>query len=370
MPRLALVHDWLTGMRGGEKCLDRMCRMFPDAPLATLFHSRGQLVPTIENRLVQTSWLQHLPGWQHYYRYLLPLFPSAARWTIPKCDLVVSLSHCIAKAAKPPAGVPHVCYCFTPMRYAWHMKDQYFGASRTPAAWLRDEMLTRLRDWDRRTSNRVTHFVAISQTVRRRIRDCYDRDSVVVYPPVDVDFYSPAPLPREDYYLVVSAFAPYKRIDIAVTACSQLGRQLIVIGTGQDAKRLRAIAGPTVQFLGWQADEAIRDHFRKCRALLFPGEEDFGIVPVEAQACGAPVIAFGRGGATETVRRDTGLLFEDQTVNGMIETIEQFESRGSNFDAAAARRWAETFSTQRFDSEINSYIQGVLGEALPLSRAA
>ncbi len=367
MPRVALVHDWLTGMRGGEKCLDRLCRLFPDAPLATMFHLRGQLQASIENRVIQTSWLQYLPGWRHYYRYLLPVFPAAARWRLPDCDLVFSLSHCVAKAAKPKAAIPHVCYCFTPMRYAWHMKEQYFGGRRS---WLRDRMLTRLREWDRRTSDRVTNFIAISQTIRRRIRECYDRDSVVIYPPVDVDFYSPTTVPREDYYLVVSAFAPYKRIDLAVAACTRLNKRLIVIGTGQDAKRLRAMAGPTIQFLGWQRDEAIRDHFRCCRALLFPGEEDFGIVPLEAQACGAPVIAYGRGGATETVRPDTGLLFDDQSVAGMSDAITRFESNADQFDAVAAREWAQTFSNQRFDREISSYIDDVLQQRQPLQRAA
>lgn len=369
MPRLALVHDWLTGMRGGEKCLERLCLLFPDSTISTLFHSRGRLSPTIENRSIQASWLQHLPGWQRYYRYLLPLFPSAARWRFPECDLVFSLSHCVAKAAKPQAAVPHVCYCFTPMRYTWHMKEQYFNTARTPTTWMRDKLLNRLRDWDCRTSDRVTHFIAISQTVRQRIRECYDRDSVVIYPPVNVDFYSPALLPREDYYLVVSAFAPYKRIDLAVEACSKLGRRLLVIGTGQDDKRLRALAGPTVEFLGWQSDEAIRDHYRRCRALLFPGEEDFGIVPVEAQACGAPVIAYGRGGATETVRHDTGLLFDDQSVEGMMDAIQRFELV-ANFDPTVARKWAKRFSAQRFDAEINAFIYRVLAESLPQRRAA
>lgn len=369
MPRVSLIHDWLTGIRGGEKCLDRLCRMFPDAPLATLFHQRGSLPATIENRQIITSWLQKLPLWSSYYRYLLPLFPHAAKWQLPKCDLVFSLSHCVAKAATMP-GVPHICFCFTPMRYAWHMKEQYFGGRSTPTSWLRDRMLTRLRDWDRRTSDRVTHFIAISQYVQQRIQECYDRESVVIYPPVDVDFYTPSAIAREDYYLVVSAFAPYKRIDLAVAACSKLSRRLIVIGTGQDKKRLQALAGPTIEFLGWQSDEAIREQYRRCRALLFPGEEDFGIVPLEAQACGAPVIAYNRGGATETVRPNTGLLFDDQTVDGMVDAIAQFETNSSQFDAKAARSWAETFSVQRFDREIRGYIDSVLQSPQTMKRAA
>jgi glycosyltransferase involved in cell wall biosynthesis len=305
-----------------------------------------------------------LPGSERYYRYLLPLLPLAARWPVPACDLVVSLSHCVAKAARPPAGVPHVCYCFTPMRYAWHLRDAYFGESRwgrLPAT-LAGQILALLRNWDRATAERVTHFIAISQTVRERISECYGRDSAVIYPPVDTDFYTPAPAPRKDYYLVVSAFAPYKRIDLAVSACRRLGRKLIVIGTGQDERRLRALAGPDVTFLGWQSDDSIRDHLRRCRALLFPGEEDFGIVPVEAQACGAPVIAFGRGGATETIvppggRADpTGLLFREQSADCLAEALTWFEAHAGDFAPAVARRQALRFNPRRFDEEFTQFL--------------
>src|SRR5262245_30862764 len=234
--RVALVHDWLTGMRGGEKCLEVLCRRWPNAPLFTLLHRPGSVDPVIERRPLVTSGLQKLPGVHRYYRHLLPLMPAAAtRWRIPPCDLVVSLSHCVAKSAVPPPGVPHVCYCFTPMRYAWHMRDAYFGQQgrRGIKAVLRDRLLARLRRWDQATAEGVTHFVAISRTVQRRIQQCYGRDSRVIYPPVDTDFYTPAALPREDFYLVVSAFAPYKRIDLAVETCRRLGRPLVVIGTGQ-----------------------------------------------------------------------------------------------------------------------------------------
>lgn len=370
MLRVALVHDWLTGMRGGEKCLDRLCSIFPDATLATLFHAPGRLNTNIENRDIRTSCLQHLPGWRHYYRYLLPLFPFAANWRFEECDVVLSLSHCAAKAAAPPPGVPHICYCFTPMRYAWHMQDQYFRAQKSPLGWLRNQLLKRMRNWDRMTSDRVTHFVAISQTVRRRIHECYGRDSTVIYPPVDVDYYTPIPIQREDYYLLVSAFAPYKRIDLAVAACAKLQRRLVIIGDGQVARRLRAMSGPHVQFLGWQPDHLIREHYRRCRALLFPGEEDFGIVPLEAQACGAPVIAFGRGGATETVRPNTGLLFKNQTVDALATAILDFEKNQGSLDADAARKWAESFSNQRFDREITDFITNVVQGVSTLRQAA
>ncbi len=379
-PRVLLVHDWLTGMRGGEKCLEVLCRRWPHAQLYTLLHHRGSVSPPIEDLTPHTSFLHYLPGVARYYRYLLPVMPfAAATWRLPPSDLVVSFSHCVAKSAKPPRGVPHVCYCFTPMRYAWHMQNAYFSKDRVGAlkARLLARLLAELRDWDRRTAEGVTHFLAISQTVQQRIRECYGRDSTVVYPPVDTDFYCPAPVPRDDYYLVVSAFAPYKRLDLAVAACNRLQRPLVVIGTGQDERRLKSIAGPTVRFLGWQSDEQIRDHLRRCRALLFPGEEDFGIVPVEAQACGTPVIAYGRGGATETVvplggrREPTGVFFAEQTVEALLDALATFESRLGDFSAAAARRQAQRFNAGRFREELFGYLDGVLSAtAEPERRAA
>jgi glycosyltransferase involved in cell wall biosynthesis len=376
--RVVLVHDWLTGMRGGEKCLEYFCRRWPEAPLYTLLHRRGTVSPVIEDRLIRTSFLQWFPRVHHYYRYLLPLMPSAARWQLPPCDLVLSSSHCVAKSALPPAGVPHVCYCFTPMRYAWHMQKAYFGGQRGGLkTWARRRLLARMRHWDHQTAAHVTHFVAISRTVQQRIRECYDRPSRVIYPPVDTDYYHPAPVPRENYYLVVSAFAPYKRLDLAIGACTQLGRQLVVIGTGQQERRLRALAGPTVHFLGWQSDEAIRDHLRRCQALLFPGEEDFGIVPVEAHACGTPVIAFGRGGATETVvppersPEPTGLWFPEQTTEALLDALVRFERDRDHFHPGAIRRQALLFHGQRFAQEIFGYIDEVLGRsARPQKQAA
>jgi glycosyltransferase involved in cell wall biosynthesis len=239
-----------------------------------------------------------------------------------------------------------------------------------------------LRDWDRRTAERVTHFIAISETVRDRIRDCYDRPSTVIYPPADTDYYTPAPVPREDFYLVMSAFAPYKRLDLAILACNRLRKNLLVIGTGQDEERLRSMAGPTVRFLGWQPDEVIRDHYQRCRALLFPGEEDFGIVPLEAHACGAPVIAFARGGATETVippqtlagasgsHEPTGLWFAEQTVDCLITALEGFEQIQERFNPAVARRQAARFNKRRFASEIFGFVEEVLNPNVAGSRLA
>jgi glycosyltransferase involved in cell wall biosynthesis len=375
---IVLVHDWLTGMRGGEKCLEPLCRRWPQAQLWTLFYRRGSVTPVIERLRIRPSWLNRWPGVNHYYRYLLPLMPLAAGWRIPQAELVISLSHAVAKSAQPPQGVPHVCYCFTPMRYAWHMKDAYFAAreitvpSWGPMRWLeraktwsRERLLHALRSWDQATASRVTHFLAISHTVRQRIWECYHRDATVIYPPVDTDFYTPTYQKREPFYLIVSALAPYKRFDLAITACERLRRYLVIIGTGQDYRRLQALAGPFTRFLGWQPDEVVRDYLRRAQALLFPGEEDFGIVPLEAQACGCPVIGFGRGGLTETVlplgvsRTPTGVFFPEQTVEAVIEAILEWERHREAFDPHQARRQALRFCRQRYEREMFTYLDAV-----------
>jgi len=370
-PRIVLVHDWLTGMRGGEKCLESACARWPEAPIFTLLHRPGSVSPVIEDHPLSTSFLNRLPRVEQYYRYLLPLMPLAAQWRLPECDLVLSFSHCVAKSVLPPPGVPHVCYCFTPMRYAWQMQEAYFqyvqhgswGKMKSQAANL---LLARLRDWDRRTAARVTHFLAISRTVQQRIAESYGRSSDVIYPPVDTEFYTPSSERRESYYLVVSALAPYKRFDLAIQACNRLNLPLLVIGSGQAAKQLQTLAGPTVHFLGWQPDAVIRDHLRRCRAVLYPGEEDFGIVPVEAQACGAPVIAYGRGGATETVHplgasaEPTGVFFHQQTPEAVVEAIQIFEAQRHEFDPRAARKNALSFRKARYEAELFGYVQRVL----------
>jgi glycosyltransferase involved in cell wall biosynthesis len=361
--RVVLVHDWLTGMRGGEKVLEPLCRRWPRARLYTLLHRRGSVSPAIEALQLHTSYLQWLPGAQRYYRYLLPLMPYAVGWDLGVCDLVVSSSHCVAKGVRVPPGVPHICYCHTPMRYAWHLRESYFGrGGGGPRRWLLHQLLDRLRAWDRQSAAGVSHFIANSRVVQARIRECYGRDSTVIYPPVDTDYYCPAPVPREDYYLILSAFAPYKRLDLALAACGKLKRRLVVIGTGQDEAKLRRLAGPEVCFLGWQPDDVLRDHLRRCRALLFPGEEDFGIVPVEAQACGTPVIAFGRGGATETVLplgaspAPTGVWFDEQTPDCLAAAIESFERNSDAFDSTHLRQHALRFAVRRFEDEIFAFI--------------
>ncbi len=411
--KLALVHDWLTGMRGGEKCLEVLCRAFPDADLYTLLHVPGRTSPAIERMRIRTSFLQHIPGAGRHYRYLLPLMPRAIEGLrLPgDIDAVVSLSHAVAKGVRPPPGVPHVCYCFTPMRYAWHLREEYFGRelefrfqpgharaagswspivgrlkrglrrlARAPLAAARDAILNRLRDWDRHASERVTHFVAISRTVARRIEECYGRPSTVIYPPVDTEFYTPAGVARQDFYLCVSALSPYKRIDLAIDGCRRLGRRLVIIGEGPERRRLERIAGPEVQMLGWQSNEVIRDHLQRCRALLFPGVEDYGIVPLEAAACGTPVIARALGGATETVlpcsplEAGTGVFFAEPSGESLATAITSLERQPRRFDPALARQQAERFATARFERELVGYLQAICldskGQPLPRRSAA
>jgi glycosyltransferase involved in cell wall biosynthesis len=359
-----------------------VCRRFPDAPLFTLLFARGRLSPAIERMDIHTSFLNRLPGAQRHYRLLLPWMPRAIeRLRLPaEVDLVLSFSHAVAKGVRVPDGVPHVCYCFTPMRYAWQQREAYFAGEeqrsgwrravfrigRSPLRWARNVVLDRVREWDRRSSERVTHFVAISRTVAERIRECYGRESVVIYPPVDTTFFHPADVPRDDYYLCASALVPYKRIDLAIAACKQLGRRLVIVGEGPLRTRWAANADSAVSFLGRLSDHDLREHYRRCRALLFPGEEDFGIVPVEAQACGTPVIAYGRGGATETVLAPTddspgaGLFFEQPTAASLAEAIQRFESRPESFCSALARRQAEKFDQTRYEQGLLEYIASVM----------
>lgn len=356
--RVAIVHDWLTGYRGGEKCLEAACRLFPEAPLYTLLYAPGTTTAAIESHDVRTSFLNRLPGVRNYYRYLLPLMPWAVEsLALPgDVDLVLSFSHAFAKSVKVPPGVPHLSYCFTPMRYAWGRRGDYVGTAqrswRAPRQAVKHVLLDRIRTWDERTSGRVTKYLAVSQTVAGRIESAYRRTCEVVYPPVDTDFFRPADGPRDDHYLCLSALVPYKRIDLAIDACRRLGRRLIVIGTGPELRRLRKRGGD-VEFLGWRSAEEVREHLRRCRALLFPGHEDFGIVPVEAQACGTPVIALAEGGATETIvppgdRPGSGFFFPEPTADSLAEAIVKFEAAPDQVSAERGRENALRFSADRF----------------------
>ncbi len=362
--RVAIVHDWLTGRRGGEKVLESFCRLFPDADLFTLFYLPEKVSTRIAEHRVTVSRLNRLPGVARWYRYLLPLAPAAVEsFNLRGYDLVLSSSHAVAKGVRVPPGVPHVCYCHTPMRYVWGVSGDYFqfGRFRRVRALLLALWRKRLQAWDVRSSSRVTHFLANSENVRRRILETYERDSTVLHPPVDTDFFTPASRSTAgDYLLVVSALEPYKRIDLAIRAANRLGRRLVVAGSGTLARALRHIAGRNVEFTGWVADDRLRELYRGCRAVLFPGLEDFGLVPVEAQACGKPVVAYARGGALETVlAHRTGLFFPEQTENSLAQAIAALDNL--DFDAEAARRNSLRFSRARFETALQEFLDGVLG---------
>ena len=357
--KLALVHDWLTGMRGGEKALEVLCERYPDAELFTLVHVRGSVSPAIERLRPHTSFVQRLPLVKRLYRHYLPVFPTAIeQFSFDRFDLVVSLSHCCAKSIVHPGRVPHLCYCLTPMRYAWDQFDAYFGPERLGrigSAAMRPVM-ARLARWDRETADRVDRYVAISHYVAGRIRRYYNREAIVVYPPVDTEFFHPDDTVAIRQALVVSALVPYKRIDVAIEACRLAGVPLTIVGDGPERGRLERAAGPDVRFLGSVSNETIRDLYRRSSVTLLPGEEDFGIAPLEAQACGRPVVALGRGGALETVVPEvTGALVDDPDPRAFADAIDATFNR--RFDVAAIRAHAERFSRSRFADEMSVLIQ-------------
>jgi glycosyltransferase involved in cell wall biosynthesis len=359
---VALVHDWLTGMRGGEKVLEAICELYPDAPLFTLVHARGQMSPAIERRRVRTSFVQRLPAATRQYRQFLPLFPFAVElFDLDAFDLVISTSHCAVKSVVRPGRAVHVSYCHSPMRYAWDQFGAYFGPAQVggPRSRLLRPVMAALARWDRDTAGRVDAFVANSRYVAARIRRYYNRESTVVYPPVDTAFYRPDDTrgaPRSGF-LVVSALVPYKRIDVAIEACRRLGAPLTIVGSGPEMGRLQALAGSGVRFLGWQSNEAVRELYRQSAATLLPGVEDFGMVPVEAQACGCPVVALGTGGAAETVVDGaTGVLVSDGSVEAFAEALNTVMERG--FEPDALRRHALGFSRERFVTDFQVAVAG------------
>lgn len=364
--RVAFSHDWLNGQRGGEKCLDSMIRLFPNAEIYTLLHEKGSVSEHIESIPIHTSFLQKNSWMRKNYKHCLPFFKwASADLRIQEADIIISTNHCVAKGIrKPRPTTPHLCYCFTPMRYAWLFFDEYFGRYPWILKGLIKIVLSGLRKWDYQNSEQVTRFVAISHYIKDRIKTCYNREADVIYPPVDTEYYRLAENLRvEDYYLVVSALVPYKRVDLAVDACTRLNKKLVVIGKGPELDRLKAKAGPTVTFLGWADDEVIREHYQHCKALIFPGEEDFGIVPVEVQACGRPVIAYAKGGSLETVTEgETGIFFKKQNVGSLTDAMHRFES--ASWDSQKIQANAGRFSEPRFRSEVENYVKQMLPERI------
>jgi len=355
-----LCHDWLSGMRGGERVLEILCEGFPDAPIYTLLSNPAAISDTIKQHPIHLSWMQRIPGVTRHYRSLLPLFPAAINSLRPgPADLLVSTSHCVAKSLKPHPDTKHVCYCFTPMRYAWLFYEEYFGPNPFKALLVKP-ILAWLRRWDRRTAKRVDRFIAISEHVRTRIKRCYGRDADIVYPPVNTHIWTPDPtVPKGEFDLIVSALVPYKRVDLAVEAYTRSGYPLTIVGVGGQLPKLKAAAGDNITFLEHQSDEAILDLYRRARLLVFPGEEDFGIVPVEAQSCGTPVVAYRKGGATETVLEgQTGVFFEVQTPDALREAVEACGQR--DWDVDSLRAHAERFSVAAFIEGLAGVMEKVL----------
>ena len=364
---IAIVHDWLTGMRGGEKVLEVLCERYPGAELFTLLHVPGSVSPIIERHRIHTSAIQHLPGIKRYYRECLPIFPSLVeRFNLDRFDLVISSSHCVAKSAIARPGARHICYCHTPMRYAWDQFDAYFGPGRLgrlPSRAMRVAM-DRMARWDQATAGRVQRYLTNSQYVAARIRRYYNRDSTVVYPPVDTDYFHPDHTPSERFALAVSALVPYKRLEVAIDAAMMAGVPLKIVGIGPDRVRLERMAQGRVEFLGRVSDDQVRNLYRRAAVTLLPGEEDFGIVPLEAQACGRPVVALGRGGALETVVPDeTGILVGDTSAEAFADGIRR--ALDHRFDASAIRRHAETFGRRRFGDQIEALVAAECAHIAP-----
>jgi len=358
---VSLAHHWMEYFRGGEAVLNQFGLLFPDAPICVIVYNEEHLPPTLLSHRFRTSFLQRWPLLRTHFRNLLPIFPEIIRTIrLPAgTRFVLSSDAAMIKGIPVPEGAVHVCYCHSPPRYLWGLEDSYLESSshhNRLGRLLFSASLPRLRAFDRRMAQQVHRFVANSRCVQDRISRYYGRESVVIYPPVDVEAFG-FDRPREEFYLVVSALVPYKRVDLAVDACARLGRRLVVIGTGPEESDLRRRGDPHVTFLGWQSAEVVRDHFERCRAVLFPGIEDFGITPCEAQAAGAPVIAFNQGGALETVRdNETGLFFGNQSVESLIEAIRRFESLPP-FSAGACRGNVEHLAPRRFRREIRLFLE-------------
>jgi glycosyltransferase involved in cell wall biosynthesis len=360
-PRVALVHDWLTGMRGGENVIETLGGLFPDAPLFTLFHFPGSVSPAIEAHPIRTSFLQRAPGIRNHYRSYLPFFPAAIEeFDLSGFDLVVSSSHCVAKGVIAPPDAFHLCYCHTPMRYAWDQEHAYFPNRKGIKARVRSLTLSALRAWDVSSAARVNHFVANSRFVARRIQTYYGRPAEVVHPPVNVGFFTPGAAregPREGgYCLTVSALAPYKKVEVAMAACEKLGLELRIVGEGPERERLEGMAGPRTRFLGNVDAETLRDLYRGALLFLQPGVEDFGIASVEALACGTPVVAVARGGILDVVDDGRhGVLYPDwEGPLALCAAIDK--ARRIGFNVLDLRDRAESFSVARFTDRIRSLL--------------
>lgn len=373
--RLALVHDWLNQVGGAENVLEELVDLFPGRPIYTSIYAADRMPPAYRSWPIRTSFMQHLPGIAAHHQPYLPLYPLAfARTDLSGYDLVLSnksgFCHGVRTAGASRRAI-HVCYCLTPTRFLWlyrqYREREQIGAGVNLAL---QPLLALLRRWDWAAAQRVDHFIAISTEVQKRIRAIYGRESVVIHPPVDTDYFTPDPATRVgDYYLIVSRLIPYKRLDLAVAAFARLPRErLLIVGEGRDLAALQAQAGANVTFLGWQPRARIRELLRGCKAFLFPGLEDFGIAPVEAMAVGRPVIAYAGGGALDTVVPGvTGELFREPTAASLLAVLQDFDPRA--YDPAACRAQAERFSRHSFRARLTGYLRQVLAGPVPAARA-
>lgn len=364
-PRTALVHEWLAERAGSELVVEAMLQAYPESPLHALVYRLEDYRDTpIGKARVQTSFFQRSRLLRRRFRGFLPLMPLAVeQYDLRDADVVVSSHHAVAKGVLTGSRQLHISYVHSPMRYAWELYQDYLDSGklrRGPKAWLAKWALHRLRQWDRIAADRVDCFLANSETVARRIRKVYRRPAIVLHPPVAVDRFRPD-RPREDFYCTVSRLVPYKRIDLLAAACTEAGRKLVIIGDGPDRARVAAAAGPGVTLLGHADDATVQDHLERCRGFLFAAEEDFGIVPVEAMAAGAPVIAYQRGGATETViDGETGVFFQEQSIAAIVSAITAFEAR--TWDPERCRAHADTFATERFVERFRGIVERAWGQ--------
>lgn len=354
---VGLVHDWLTGQRGGEHVLAAIARLAPAAPVYTLFHFAGSVSAEIESHPIVTSFLQRAPGLRQRYRHYLPLFPAAMRSLDTSAHrLLLSSSHCVAKGARRGPGAVHVCYCHTPMRYAWDQRRAYFATPTGPVGWLRERILDRLQAWDAATAGRVDLYLANSTFVASRIRNYYGKRSEVLAPPVETGFFRPTGAPRERYVLVVAALAPYKKVDVAIEACRRAGAPLVIVGDGPERARLEQSAGPSVRFVGRVELAELRRLYSSALCYLQTGIEDFGIATVEALATGTPVLALAAGGVLDIVESGReGLLVDDAGVESLADGIDKIQQM--QFNPMDLRSRAEDFSAERFTTRLKGYLR-------------
>ena len=355
-PKVAIVHDWLVGYAGGDRVVDCMHHIFPDAPIYTLVYDRDNMPAWFRDYDIRTTYIQKLPFATKIYRSLLPWMPAAFEaLDLSEYDLVLSSCSSCSKGVITRPDAVHICYCHTPTRYVW----DFYYTYRANANWLvrrvMPHQMHKLRVWDKCAADRVDYFIANSHYIAQRIKKYYRRDADVIYPCVHIN--EEPLLPKEDFYLTVGRLTWYKRVDLAVAACTRLGKKLVVIGGGGELSKLKAMAGPTVEFLGGGLSDAeVRGYYLRAKAFLFPGEEDFGITPVEAQSAGTPVLAFGRGGACESVLDGrTGLFFHEQTVDAVAGCIQRFEAEGVACTAEQIRDHSRSFSEARFEQQMKDY---------------